>query len=174
MTDARRRAEAWLAENDGAAWCADVVPILRSLLADEDERGLHNPWRSRALDAEMALRVLLDQKRSGREPDVERFVDLAMRHASPLRRPAPPAADEVREAAFAKFGRALLPKWWDDGNPGDIDGGDAQEAAEACGLWHPVERHPDGVECDWCGNEEPCGELTEAGLSALAARGGAG
>jgi len=90
------------------------------------------------------------------------------------RHPAPPAADEVREAAFARFGRALLPKWWDDGNPGDIDGGDAQEAAEACGLWHHVERHSDDVECEWCGNDgSPCGELTEVGLSALAARGGA-
>lgn len=85
--------------------------------------------------------------------------------------PAPAAPDELRDA-LARFGAALLPKWWDDGNAGDIDGADAQDAAEACGLWHRVERHADGVECEWCGNEEPCGELTEAGLAALAARGG--
>lgn len=77
-----------------------------------------------------------------------------------------PPADAATEA-YAAFGRALLPLWWDDGNPGDIDGGDVQDAAEKAGLWHHVERHAEGVECDWCNNEEPCGELTEAGLSAL-------
>lgn len=81
-----------------------------------------------------------------------------------------PAGAEVREAAFAQFCRALLPLWWDDGNPGDIDGSAAQDAAEASGLWRRVERHADGVECEWCNNEEPCGELTDAGLAAL--RGG--
>ena len=80
---------------------------------------------------------------------------------------APPDGAEVREAAFAQFGRALLPLWWDDGNPGDIDGSAAQDAAEASGLWRRVERHADGVECEWCNNEEPCGELTEIGRSAL-------
>lgn len=84
--------------------------------------------------------------------------------------PAPPAGAEVREAAEAQFGRALLPLWWDDGNPGDIDGSAAQDAAEASGLWRRVERHADGVECEWCNNEEPCGELTDTGLAAL--RGG--
>lgn len=81
-----------------------------------------------------------------------------------------PAGAEVREAAEAQFGRALLPLWWDDGNPGDIDGSAAQDAAEASGLWRRVERHADGVECEWCNNEEPCGELTDTGLAAL--RGG--
>ena len=77
--------------------------------------------------------------------------------------------ENERLRSLASFGALLLPKWWDDGNPGDIDGGDAQEAAEACGLWHEVERHADGVECEWCGNEGPCGELTEAGLAVIAA-----
>lgn len=76
-------------------------------------------------------------------------------------------AENERLRALAQFGLALLPKWWDDGNPGDIDGGDAQDAAEAAGLWQRVERHADGVECEWCNNEEPCGELTEAGNRAL-------
>ena len=84
-----------------------------------------------------------------------------------LRSAAPPPSDAVREAAEAQFGRALLPLWWDDGNPGDIDGSAAQDAAEASGLWRRVERHADGVECEWCNNEEPCGELTEIGRSAL-------
>ena len=77
-----------------------------------------------------------------------------------------PPADAATEA-YAAFGRALLPLWWDDGNPGDIDGGMVQTFAEKFGLWHQVERHAEGVECDWCGNEGWCGELTEAGLSAL-------
>ena len=81
--------------------------------------------------------------------------------------PAPPAArDEVREA-LAAFGAVCLREWWGDGNPGDIDGGAAQEAAEEAGLWHQVERHADGVECEWCGNEGPCGEMTAVGLAAL-------
>lgn len=83
-----------------------------------------------------------------------------------------PAA--LPDAPFAAFGRALLPKWWDDGNPGDIDGGDAQDAAEAAGLWHRVERHADGIECDWCEGEWPCGELTEGALVALGGRDGGG
>jgi len=81
-------------------------------------------------------------------------------------------AENERLRALALFGKAMLAEWWDDGNPGDIDGADAQEAAEASGLWHQVERHADGVECEWCGGEGPCGELTEAGLAALASRGG--
>jgi hypothetical protein len=83
-----------------------------------------------------------------------------------------PAPEAPASDSLARFGAAMLTKWWDDGNPGDIDGGDAQDAAEQCGLWHQVERHADGVECEWCGNEGPCGELTEAGQSALATQGG--
>ena len=41
--------------------------------------------RLRALDAEMALRILLHQQRTGKPVDVERFADIACRHASPLR-----------------------------------------------------------------------------------------
>ena len=84
-----------------------------------------------------------------------------------LREVPPPPASEV----LARFGAAMLAEWWNDGNPGDIDGGEVQEIAEKHGLWHQVERHADGVECEWCGNEGPCGELTEAGLAALAASG---
>lgn len=91
------------------------------------------------------------------------WADVLLAHDAALR------AENERLRALARFGALLLPKWWDDGNPGDIDGGDAQEAAEACGLWHEVERHADGVECEWCGNEGPCGELTEAGLAVIAA-----
>ena len=86
--------------------------------------------------------------------------------------PAQPAPlEEAVKEALWRFGAVMLREFWDDGNPGDIDGGAAQEAAEEHGLWHQVERHADGVECEWCGNEGPCGELTEVGLAALSARG---
>ncbi len=83
---------------------------------------------------------------------------------------APYGIPEAGREALASFGRALLPLWWDGGNPGDIDGADAQDAAEEAGLWHQVERHADGVECEWCGNDGPCGELTEQGVRSLSAQ----
>ncbi len=133
-------------------------------------------WRNRALDGELALRVLLHRQRNSKPLDLEKYAHLAMRSASVLRpdiqgdpdnqAPPPPASESL-----ARFGAAMLAEWWNDGDPGDIDGGMAQDAAEACGLWHQVERHTDAVECEWCGNEGPCGELTEAGLAALSASG---
>lgn len=83
-------------------------------------------------------------------------------HGDPLPPPCCPNCDSRRVEAVA-----LRTLWWDDGNPGDIDGSAAQDAAEASGLWRRVERHADGVECEWCNNEEPCGELTDTGLAAL-------
>lgn len=89
--------------------------------------------------------------------------------------PSRPALDAVREAAerLARFGAACLSEWWEN-DCGDLDGATVQEYAEAAGLWHQVERHADGVECEWCGNDgSGCGELTEAGAAALdAAKGG--
>lgn len=82
--------------------------------------------------------------------------------------PPRPAQDAVRKAAerLARFGAACLSEWWEN-DCGDLDGATVQEYAEAAGLWHQVERHADGVECEWCNNEEPCGELTDTGLAAL-------
>ena len=72
-------------------------------------------------------------------------------------------ADPVR-----RFGLSALAAWWDEGNPGDLGGDDLQEFAERAGLWHRVERHADGVECEWCQNDgSGCGELTEAGDRAV-------
>ena len=72
-------------------------------------------------------------------------------------------ADPVR-----RFGLSVLAAWWDEGNPGDLGGDDLQDFAEHVGLWHRVERHADGVECEWCQNDgSGCGELTEAGDRAV-------
>lgn len=71
--------------------------------------------------------------------------------------------------AVATFGVWLLAEWWEN-DCADLDGATVQEIAEETGLWHQVERHADGVECEWCGNDGACGELTEAGLQALDAR----
>lgn len=79
-------------------------------------------------------------------------------------------AERDRLRRLAEFGQACLRAWWDDGDPGDMDGGAVQEDAEAAGLWQRVERHSDGVECEWCNGAEPCGELTDAGLAALKGR----
>ena len=72
--------------------------------------------------------------------------------------------------ALASFGASLLSEWWEN-DCGDLDGVFVQDEAEKAGLWHHVERHADGVECEWCCGEEPCGELTEAGSRALAGGG---
>ena len=78
---------------------------------------------------------------------------------------------EAGVPAAAVLGRAVLKVWWEN-DCGDIDGGDIQEWAEEAGLWHRVERHADGVEREWCGNDgSGCGELTEAGLAVLAEEG---
>ena len=154
-SDARRRAEEALAFMDAAL--LDEMPPL--------------PTQVKAL-ADAVRSLLAEQEAPATVECLCRCPETPGTHtATRCTDPALAAPDELREA-LARFGAALLPKWWDDGNPGDIDGADAQDAAEACGLWHRVERHADGVECEWCNNEEPCGELTEAGLSALAARGG--
>ena len=72
-------------------------------------------------------------------------------------------ADPVR-----RFGLSALAAWWDEGNPGDLGGDDLQDFAEHVGLWHRVERHADGVECEWCQSDgSGCGELTEAGDRAV-------
>lgn len=44
-SDARKAAEAWLAEHDGAAWCRDVAPILRALLAEQGAGGASEDGR---------------------------------------------------------------------------------------------------------------------------------
>ena len=72
-------------------------------------------------------------------------------------------ADPVR-----RFGLSVLAAWWDEGNPGDLGGDDLHDFAEHVGLWHRVERHAEGVECEWCQNDgSGCGELTEAGDRAV-------
>lgn len=79
---------------------------------------------------------------------------------------APPAGDGVREC-LAALGLAVLREWW-GGDCCDIDGASVQEYAEEAGLWRQVERHADGVECEWCGNDgSGCGELTDAGSAAF-------
>lgn len=35
---------------------------------------------------------------------------------------------------WARFGAAVFEKFWDDGYPGDVEGGDLQEIARDCGL----------------------------------------
>ena len=163
----------------------DAYARAEKALADSEERErryddcyLPGSDRSDAAKLRTALRDLIDERlraeiallasEPAKAPFVSRNEEWGLRpDFTTAGVTAPPAGAEVREAAFAQFGRALLPLWWDDGNPGDIDGSAAQDAAEASGLWRRVERHADGVECEWCNNEEPCGELTEIGRSAL-------
>ena len=73
-----------------------------------------------------------------------------------------------REDPVRRFGLSVLAAWWGEGDPGDLGGDDLQDFAEDAGLWHRVERHADGVECEWCQNDgSGCGELTEAGDRAV-------
>lgn len=98
---------------------------------------------------------ILDHMLCARDPQVQRDDAKAL------------LALVARLHSLAAFGAAVLALWWADGNPGDVDGAVLQDEAEKAGLWHRVERHADGVECEWCGGEGPCGELTEAGRAAL-------
>lgn len=68
-------------------------------------------------------------------------------------------ADTVRaaiariEAAdrWARFGESVFETFWDDGNPGDVEGGDAQEIALACGLLRRRTESEAGASCgDGC------------------------
>lgn len=64
-------------------------------------------------------------------------------------------ARAMQEAAepWAKFGAAIFERFWSDGEPGDIEGGDAQEIARECGLLGRTAEvdagatHADG--CEW-------------------------
>ena len=70
--------------------------------------------------------------------------------------------------AAEEFARLVLRAWWDDGNPGDVDGADLQEFAEKAELWRQVMEGEHGEDCETCGGDgSPCGELTEAGLALL-------
>lgn len=59
-----------------------------------------------------------------------------------LDRDCPEIANDVRsssariEAAdpWARFGEAVFERFWGDGDPGDLEGGDLQEIARECGL----------------------------------------
>ena len=70
--------------------------------------------------------------------------------------------------AAEEFARLVLRAWWDDGNPGDVDGADLQEFAEKAELWRQVMEGEHGEDCETCGGDgSPCSELTEAGLALL-------
>lgn len=67
------------------------------------------------------------------------------------------AASEARErtsARYAAFGEWAFEMFWNDAEPGDIDGGDAQEAAIKHGL---LRRREDGDRYATCGGEMGCG-----------------
>lgn len=166
----------------------ELVDCLRALLASpphEPEADVRSDEKTR-LDsfecwAVYGLKELPESLREGLDPRLLKFmaywlktVHDAYHEALEAKRiaatPAPAAADEeVREAA-GRLGARLLAEWWEN-DCADLDGSSVQEIAEETGLWHQVEHHAPGVECEWCGNEGPCGELTEAGLAALASRG---
>lgn len=59
----------------------------------------------------------------------------------------------AKDRAYAEFGSWCFEQFWNDGEPCDIDGGDAQEAAVRLGLLGRTAEHDAGVthaeDCEW-------------------------
>lgn len=177
MTDARREAEEALRRV-----LANAATIVRLSWSDgataADRRNLE---RIKTAAADIAqdhkiLRALLAAEREA-EADVARLTrahggcdaqvrTLVSKGLAAIRK-AEAAQSALAEDPARRFGLLALAAWWNEGQPGDLEGDVLQGYADRAGLWHHVDRHAAGVECEWCNNEEPCGELTEIGRSAL-------
>lgn len=146
------RGETWLSH--GREWCRtclEAAGIISDLLA-----------AAREAEADVAR---LTRAHGGCDAQVRTLVSKGLAAI----RKAEAAQSALAEDPARRFGLLALAAWWNEGQPGDLEGDVLQGYADRAGLWHHVDRHADGVECEWCGNDgSGCGELTDAGERAWA------
>lgn len=135
------------------------------------QEGLPDPSEGQILSDEklaMALNALkrVDPNHHKEAADVQAVL---LAHDRALRLRVDQAEAALSEDPARRFGLLALAAWWNEGQPGDLEGDVLQGYADRAGLWHHVDRHAAGVECEWCGNDgSGCGELTDAGERAWA------